>query len=67
MPVEVEVEDEVFFLSFVNFSSFYWNFMGLKSSVLANSASAFVILAGLRSSGVKYLTMDHLKHQYFKY
>ena len=60
MPVEVEVE--VFFLSFVKFSSLYWNFMGLKSSFLANSAPAFVILAGSRSSGVKYLTMDHLKH-----
>ena len=38
------------------------NFMSLKSSVLANSLSAFVILAGLWSAGFKYLTILYLKH-----
>ena len=36
--------------------------MFLKSSFLANSLSAFVILLGLGSSGFKYLTKHHLKH-----
>ena len=38
------------------------NFMPLKSTFLAKSLPAFVILAGLRSAGFKYLTKHHLNH-----
>ena len=38
------------------------HFMSLKSNVLAKFLSTFVILAGLRSVGFKYLKKDHLKH-----
>ena len=38
------------------------NFMPLKSTFLAKSLPAFVIIAGLRSAGFKYLTKHHLNH-----
>ena len=37
------------------------NFISLKPNYLANSLLDFVILAGLRSAGIKYLTIFHLK------
>ena len=42
-------------------------FMSLKSSYLAKYLeylSAFVIIAGLRSAGFKYLTKHYLKHPF---
>ena len=38
------------------------NELSLKLSFLANSLSAFVILAGEWSTGSKYLTKHHLKY-----
>ena len=35
--------------------------MFLKSVFLENSLSDFVIIAGLQSTGLKYLTIPHLK------
>ena len=51
-----------FFFNFVNIFYFTGNFMSLKSSLFEKSLSFFVILAGLRSPGCKYLTKHHLKH-----
>ena len=56
MPIE-------FFFSTLQMSlDFTGNYISLKSRFLVKYLSAFIILAGLRSAGFKYLIKHHLKH-----
>ena len=52
--------DGILFFNFVYISNFDWKFYVFKINLFGKNLSAFVILGGLRSAGIKYLTKHHL-------
>ena len=64
---ETPMPMEFFFLISRMSLIFTGKFMCLKSSFLAKSVLAFVILAGRWFAEFKYLTVLNLKQQYFEF